>query len=114
MGFRRFRKLRPHKKGFDEPSFVVEDFDGKPLTLRQLEAKDVLPSSADLRRLLIDDLGKAESIFGTSFFRGFCMVFTWFLYGFKRSSKGFSSVFVSFPMALSHGRSSRRRTCHHH
>eukprot|EP00913_Durusdinium_trenchii_P022759 g21368.t2 len=51
-------RLMPHKKGFDQPAFVVEDFDGKLLTLRELEAKDLLPPSAELRRLLIDDLSK--------------------------------------------------------
>lgn len=51
-------RLMPHKKGFDQPAFVVEDFDGKLLTLRQLEAKDVLPPGAELRRLLIDDLSR--------------------------------------------------------
>ena len=30
---------RPRKKGFDQPSFVVEDYDGNLLTLRELEAK---------------------------------------------------------------------------
>ena len=33
------RLPRPHKKGFDQPAFVVEDFDGKLLTLRQLEVR---------------------------------------------------------------------------
>lgn len=51
-------RLMPHKKGFEHPAFVVEDFDGKLLTLRELEAKDVLPPGAELRKLLIDDLSK--------------------------------------------------------
>ena len=95
-----FPKLRPHKKGFEEPSFVVEDFDGKPLTLRQLEPKDVLPSSAELRRLLIDDLGKAQSSFKSAVLYGFGRVF---------------NCFHHFKSALTRrfARSSRPRTCHH-
>eukprot|EP00930_Biecheleria_cincta_P074046 TRINITY_DN6127_c0_g3_i2.p1 TRINITY_DN6127_c0_g3~~TRINITY_DN6127_c0_g3_i2.p1 ORF type:complete len:2608 (+),score=545.13 TRINITY_DN6127_c0_g3_i2:58-7881(+) len=52
--------LVPHKKGFKGPSFVMEDFDGRLLTLRELEAADILPNGCSLRRLVIDDLDEAH------------------------------------------------------
>lgn len=51
-------RLAPHKKSFGHPAFVVEDFDGNLLTLRELEARDIIAPGAELRRLIIDDLGK--------------------------------------------------------
>ncbi|CAJ1347858.1 unnamed protein product [Effrenium voratum] len=51
---------RPRKKGFDQPSFVVEDYDGNLLTLRELEAKDILSPGCELRRLRIQSLSQAE------------------------------------------------------
>ncbi|CAE7656161.1 PFK5, partial [Symbiodinium pilosum] len=51
-------RLPPHKKSFDHPAFVVEDYDGNLLTLRELEAKDIMCPGAELRRLVIDDLSK--------------------------------------------------------
>eukprot|EP00931_Biecheleriopsis_adriatica_P041482 TRINITY_DN23703_c0_g1_i1.p1 TRINITY_DN23703_c0_g1~~TRINITY_DN23703_c0_g1_i1.p1 ORF type:complete len:2979 (-),score=657.34 TRINITY_DN23703_c0_g1_i1:1-8937(-) len=53
--------LTPHRKGFIGPAFVIEDFEGNLLTLRELQAADVVPSNGDIRKLPIDDLSKVHT-----------------------------------------------------